>query len=71
MTLTLTADAIINMLFLASMYILIALGFALLFSIMELRRAGQKLRPQSSNYVNARFLSVIAKIQHVLLMRDL
>ncbi len=36
MTLTLTVGAIINMLFLASMYILIALGFALLFSIMEL-----------------------------------
>jgi len=36
MTLTLFVGAIINMLFLASMYILIALGFALLFSIMEL-----------------------------------
>ena len=36
MTLTLTVGAIINMLFLASMYILIALGFALLFSIMEI-----------------------------------
>ncbi len=36
MTLSLAAGAVINMLFLASMYILVALGFTLLFSIMEI-----------------------------------
>jgi branched-chain amino acid transport system permease protein len=49
--------AVVNMLFLSSMYILVALGFALLFSIMELLHVAHGVIYMVSGYICSFFLT--------------